>query len=516
MTPYRFRRRAFLAGLGGAVGLRILLENLEASAQGATSPPRFLRIHWPLGTVPYQFIPNGTGSSYVTSPILEPFETAGLRSEMIALHGLRLLGITDSYGGPHEGGTVLIATGANSPGTRQNNGEPDDTVAGGPSWDQIFLKQVPALARRDASGAIVGHGFVSVTCETRVDSYEIATRTLSYDYTKNTIMSARPGGTISENAPISPALEPLALYNKLFSGFMPGGTDQAALKALRMRKSVLDSALRELARIHDYSPAAERPKIDAHAEAIRRVEQELSAQIGMSTPGTCMLPPLPPVFPPGRTVSNVYGDPTAPEDESAIHAQVGAAHLNIIRAAFQCDLIRVATFQWAPGQSHVAFAGMTSDQQVYRHHPLSHRVTDSSVFNGPPPTGANLLVYEFLTNVHKWYNQMTANVLTGWKGAVDAFGGNLLDHTVIPCMTEVGDAAHQRSDMPALVFGGRALGMQGGQFQRLSAVPYNSLWATVAQALFQSSDPLSLPELADEVFVRTDVAPIPGLWVRPT
>ena len=37
-TPggYRFRRRSFLAGIGGAFGLRILLDNLEASAQGAT------------------------------------------------------------------------------------------------------------------------------------------------------------------------------------------------------------------------------------------------------------------------------------------------------------------------------------------------------------------------------------------------------------------------------------------------------------------------------------------------
>jgi hypothetical protein len=496
-----------------------LLENLEASAQGATSPPRFLRMHWPLGTVPYQFIPGGTGTTYVTSPILEPFETAGLREDMIALQGLTTSGISDQGGG-HEGGTVQIATGANSPGTRSNNGEADDSVAGGPSWDQIFLKHVPALARRDTSGAIVGRGYVTASCDARVDSYETSTQCLTYAYERRETAGARPSPMITENIPIMPELDPARLYANLFSGFMPGGTDAAALKALRMRKSVLDSALRELSRIQGYAPAAERPKIDVHTEAIRQIERQLSDQIAAGTIGSCPgVTGTVPSYPlEGRNAQrgNYYGDPSAAADESATHGEIGAWHLRIIRAAFQCDLVRVATFQWAPGQSHVAFAGMASDMRIYRHHPVSHRVPSSAEFAGPPPTdAARLLVYEFLTNVHKWYNQKTAEALVEFRTALDAFGGNLLDRTIIPFITEIGDTAHQRNNIPALVFGGRALGMQGGQFQRLQAVPYNSLWATVAQAFFQTDDPLATPELSSEVFVKTSVRPIPGLWIRP-
>jgi len=40
---YRFARRSFLAGVGGAVGLKVLLRNLESSAQGLAPPPRLLR-----------------------------------------------------------------------------------------------------------------------------------------------------------------------------------------------------------------------------------------------------------------------------------------------------------------------------------------------------------------------------------------------------------------------------------------------------------------------------------------
>ena len=67
MQSYRFARRAFLGGIGGAFGLEILLRNMEAAAQGAGAPPRFLMMHWPVGTIRDQFIPTGSGVSYATS-----------------------------------------------------------------------------------------------------------------------------------------------------------------------------------------------------------------------------------------------------------------------------------------------------------------------------------------------------------------------------------------------------------------------------------------------------------------
>ena len=57
MHSYRFARRSFLAGIGGAFGLEALLRNMEAAAQGAGPPPRFLMMHWPVGTIRNQFIP---------------------------------------------------------------------------------------------------------------------------------------------------------------------------------------------------------------------------------------------------------------------------------------------------------------------------------------------------------------------------------------------------------------------------------------------------------------------------
>src|SRR5688572_11182128 len=99
MVAYRVSRRAFLAGLGGAFGLQILLRNLEAAAEGAQSPARLLNLFWPNGTMRQRFLPTGGRTDFQISPILEPFETAGLREELTILYGLSLAMLRAPGGG---------------------------------------------------------------------------------------------------------------------------------------------------------------------------------------------------------------------------------------------------------------------------------------------------------------------------------------------------------------------------------------------------------------------------------
>ena len=104
MSTYRLARRNFIQGLGGAFGLKIMLRNLEAMAQGAVSPPRFLMMHFPVGTQAYHFLPTGSGTNFTFSRILKPFEA--LKAETIILYGLAdRAGVT--CGGGHEAGTPL-------------------------------------------------------------------------------------------------------------------------------------------------------------------------------------------------------------------------------------------------------------------------------------------------------------------------------------------------------------------------------------------------------------------------
>jgi hypothetical protein len=141
---------------------------------------------------------------------------------------------------------------------------------------------------------------------------------------------------------------------------------------------------------------------------------------------------------------------------------------------------------------------------------MSRRVQDFAYWNGPTPA-SNLDVWNVTLNAWLWYNKRMADVIAEFKTATDALGGNLLDHTVIPYLTEMANPTSSHQGLPALVFGGRALGMQGGQFQTATG-RFNKLWTTIAQAYLGEN---AITALAAEAFDKTDATPISGLWVKP-
>jgi hypothetical protein len=324
-------------------------------------------------------------------------------------------------------------------------------------------------------------------------------------------------------------LSPVQLYMNLFGNFMPGdpmGNQDALLRALRARKSVLDFAKRELDEIKLLAPHSEVAKIDLHAEAIRKVELLISEQLAnptMSSMG-CMVPAAPDPMLLGKTGSRFdYDNPATNVADDALHEQIGKVHAGVIMAAFQCDILRVASFQWSPGTNHVSFKGMFPDEPeaIYMHHPLSHAVQVASFFDGSPPSsGRNASVFEFLARAQTWYNQKTADILVAFKNATDSYGNKLLDNTIVSYTTEVAQAAHEpRRDIPGMIFGGKALGMQGGQYYFYPTHgnrSHNDLRMTIAQAYFKTTDPLAaIRALETPTFVTQNVSPIPGTWVAP-
>jgi len=472
---------------------------------------------WPVGTVPPLFRPQGLGRAYTPSPILQPFETAGLREETIVLYGTTDQGISTGGSGGSEGGVVLRSTGAPIPGTRVNGGEQDDAIAGGPSFDQIFLKHVPGLSRADSPVQ-----YLNGIGDARVESQETSSQCLSYGYEARPVMSVR-GPSVTEHVPLLPELSPAKAYAKVFAGFMPGGASDAnqqeLLRALKLRKSVLDYALGELQRVKQLAPASESAKIELHADAIRKLELQLTGDL--SDPlGTCPEPEAPDptlVAPSGSKF--YYDNPEVVADESQQLAELGKRHLGVIRAAFQCDVLRVATFMWASAADAVAFGGVhpSYPERNYRHHPLSHRI--NRPLDPLPSPGEDRDIVECLANIHTWYNQRTAEFLKTLKDSQDVFGNSLLDNTIVPFVTDIADASHRRSPLPSLIFGGRSLGMQGGQYLNFEQAPrqHNDVWLSIAQAYLPDADLKTL--FADEAFANGGAGfsgPISGLWSSPT
>jgi hypothetical protein len=119
-----------------------------------------------------------------------------------------------------------------------------------------------------------------------------------------------------------------------------------------------------------------------------------------------------------------------------------------------------------------------------------------------------------LTNVQTWYNTQMAQILAGWKATTDVMGGNLFDNTIIPFVTEVAATGHEHTNMPAMLFGGKALGWKQGQYLAVNR-PLNDLWLTIAQSfgLTTGAAPFS-----NELLVKNTAGytgPIANLWAAP-
>ena len=312
------------------------------------------------------------------------------------------------------------------------------------------------------------------------------------------------------------------------------------LKQLAMRRSVLDFGLAEITRMKGLVPGGSRHKLQIHFDAVQTMESSLASSIDRQypsvtgtggnaganggarggnpglggaggTPGArgCRIVPAPPPdtqgMPDWETGGHGnYGSPkNGSTDDMATHQLVGQLHMDVFRAAFVCDLIRCGTFQWAPATSHVGFKGLWPGDEagIYQHHAVSGN-PPGTANQGSTPDDIDSPARRFLFNVECWYFSRHAEILKGWKDAVDHLGNPLLDSTIVPFVTETDSYQDSRSNIPAMIFGGKKLGMQVGQY-KTGSFSVNSLWGTIAVAL---GCPAGIAPLA---------AAIPGLWAMP-
>lgn len=564
MISYRFKRRAFLAGLGGAVGLKLLLRNLEAAAQGMTSPGRLLVTHWPVGIVAgaSDALWRPTSGSVGGSPGLKPFADAGLGPDMTVFRGMSTSHLNVSGGGSHEQGTVVLVTGINPGGSRANNREGDDAYAApGGSFDQLLLARAPSL--KSPAG---GQGYANSAADTRTDFGEKSTQTLSYSMTSGMVRTYS-GGNGTEAIPLAPQVSPLAQFDALFSNFVPGTpptgpggsgsggggaggpaaagagggvrTAEETLRTLANRRSVLDFAIEELNLLMAMAPSGARDKLRVHTDEIMRAEESVRNTINMRYPGmgtgsaggpstgsgggsgmgfaggsgtgvcgTCTTKPMAPPATSGvadgkNGAGNAYGNARSGSDDMMIHQAVSRAHMDVLKAAFVCDVIRVGTFQYSPGTNHVGFKGLYPGDTgaVYQHHPLSHDTSTGNTTRGSTPDQL-AAADRFLFNVQLWYFQRHAETLATWKATVDGCGNSLLDFTAIPFVTEVRATGHERNNMAAMLIGGKRLGFTHNLY-RTENTSINQFWGTIAQAFGYTSPAAPF------------AAPVAGLWTRP-
>ncbi|MBK8261940.1 MAG: DUF1552 domain-containing protein [Nannocystis sp.] len=411
----KLRRRNLLRGLGvglvAAPFVDLLLRPRRAAAAGVAR--RLVVFFSPNGTVPARWTPEGgPGSlSFPTGSILEPL--APVAEHLTVVAGLDFFGADN-----HEGGMAAMLT---------NQGSLAD-VSAGMSVDQYIAKELKA--------------------DTRFTSLELGVQTSAWGGSTQTRMSyAGPG------AFVTPDDNPAQVYTRLFGDFVGG--DAEAMKLMARRQRVVDLLVDEARDLRGQLGAEERPKLDAHLEALAQVEKGLSGVVG------CAVPDAP-------AAVNALDNGAFPE--------VGAAQLDLLTLALACDMTRVASIQFSHTVSPTVLSWLGQSEG---HHSLSH-IDDSNVAG----------VDQFVA-AERWFAEQFRGLIERLAMIPEPDGdGTLLDNTLVVWAKEMGDSrAHVCTGVPFVLAGGAGGYLpSGGRLLQFPGVSHGRLLVSICQAMGLSND----------------------------
>lgn len=424
------RRRSVLHGLGiGLVAAPFLnlLSAPSSRADGGPTAKRLIVFFSPNGTIPQQWKPSGTETNFSFPPgsILEPLTE--IQDQLIVVEGLDFFGADN-----HEGGMAAMLTAS---GTASDE-------SGGMSIDQYVAAQIGQ--------------------DTRFSSLEFGVQTSAWGGGVQTRMSYSGPG-----AWVTPDDDPTHVYGRLFGDFMGGDEAAAALRARRQR--VVDLLVDEATSLRGRLGSEERPKLDAHLDALAKVEKGLMGAVG------CGLPDAP------------MGGGT---QDNANFPNITAAQIDMMVAALACDMTRVASLQL----SHTVSPTVCSWLGVSEgHHSLSH-IDDSNVAG----------VAQFV-ECERWMAEQFKYLVQKLAMTPEAdMQGSMLDNSVVVWAKEMGDSRlHTCSGVPFVIAGGAGGRWQTGRYLKFAGESHGKLMVSLCQAM----------GLSNETFGNSMVGngPLPGL-----
>lgn len=446
---------------GVSAGLaHTFLRPLIAEAQG-NIPQRLLMIHRPCGTWPDDFLPPKgvpSGAAWPITPILRSFEA--LRHKMVVYRGVDGPPNNTQNGDRHGAGLIAQVTGrlcvqpANASQSDRDDTNSKTITAATPSFDQYVLQAgIPGI--QPAAGA--------------AKSIHLSGNTRSGPNQHFACLAAMSYAGTSQPKFGEP--RPMRNFVNILGNAMVGGpvtVDPAVLeRQLQQKKSVLDFVRGDLTRLKAAVPASQNVKLDAHLEGIRLIESRITKTPPPITAG-CSRPTLAPEPATGLT---------GRERDEVIHATVSANNLAIIRAAFQCDLTRVATFTFADGNNDL--------------HPRNYVPSPTFKIDGNHHDGVShggkenrdSQIAKKETDI--FYGNLTAKALMDMDKVPEGpTGQTLLDNTLTFYFSECsyGDD-HEMIDLCSLLFGGKFLRLNVGNYLAYAPKIYqNDVWTSILNA----------------------------------
>ena len=405
-------RRRFL--MGGAAALALpFLESLAnptpsyAWTPAAGMPHRLVIFFNGHGLIMEEFVP---GPNMTMGAILQPIADAGLVDKTLVVTGVNM---KIQHG--HPGTPSLLSC---TPVVENQYGV---THATSPSVDHVIAQHMQdgGLARR----------------------LDLGVSNTSTDDEHNGLSNEHERVFWSgDDELIETIVKPQLAFDTVFPNGPPGGgtTEPPAVDYLSIRRqSVLDGVLDNFDRLSTRVSAADRERLEAHADRIREIEQSLENMGGGMPPPGC---------------NDGLDVPLSGLD----HRMAAEAQIDILAYAIACNIVDVGTFKandleenaWG----HVSHPNLAETFAGENYHGAWHRASDQ----GMPTARAAF------TAIDAWYGSLFARLISNLD-QIDDGNGTALDNTMVMWISDFGHGGGHSSDNLPVVFAGNAGGATLGR-----------------------------------------------------
>jgi hypothetical protein len=424
-------RRNFLRGLALPAFASLLPRSMRAAeaanrlattASGA--PLRTAFFFFPNGSIPAKWWPEQPGKDFAFSPSLQPLEP--LKQHVQILGGLdNLNGEGEKDGaGDHARGVGTFLT-----GVRLKKSATE--LQAGVSIDQLMARKVGHLTR---------HASLELTCDAvRKSGACDSGYACAYQY--NLSWSG-------PSSPMTPEANPRLLFERLFGAGKDGERAANFIRRQQEAKSVLDFVLQDAKAMQKRLDARDNEKLDQYFTGIREIEKriEKAERLGPPPNPTCPIP---------NGIPESYGD------------YIGLMG-DMLIAAFQSDLTRVATFMLANDGSNRPFNEIGIPEG---HHDISHHQNKPELMDK-------------VATIDQWYAEQFAKFLTKMNGVKDLDGQSLLHNSMIVYGGGNGDPnRHNHDNLPILLAGNGGGTLEQGRYVKHNNVPAMNMMLGLADRM---------------------------------
>jgi Protein of unknown function (DUF1552) len=408
----RISRRTVLRGLGAAIGLpwlEAMMPLVSRAAGSESKPPLRLACLFtlPNGVTISKWTPQGLGTKFTLSPILEPLQP--LQKDILVLTGL------ENTAAVKAGGIQADVGGHNCAASSLLTGRiPAPKLHNSVSIDQLYAHKVGKATKipsLELGVEAIGTG------STRNKDYP-PTLSVAFSWTKDSCY-----------LPIE--YHPRAVFDRLFSS---GDRERQ-----RYDKSILDAVMEDSRSLKAKLGNGDERKLDEYLNSIRELEKRIQ-QFAEYTPPPAPKAALDPEF--QKRIDHVEqsipkGNDPFDNDKAGDFPEHVRIMLDLIVLAFQADVTRVATFMFSRELSNrvYPFLGIRGAS-----HDLSHSGHDD------------------FAKISRFHMSLFAEMLTKMK-AIQEGDGTMLDHSLVFGGGGIGQSTgHDNFNLP-IVLAGKAGGL---------------------------------------------------------